>query len=184
MMRRLSHQFGKVFLKPRWLAGPAWDAADVGKAKLLEGTANRHLIEIDIEAFLDVHRVAPIAEPIDERRYPVYRTAAHQTGATIIVLDSNESRRWISDYPDPGIFGIRFSSRVMEPALLPGDVVWFNPAIAPQVGDICMFEPANPETNLLRQVRHLDGETEHEWIVKAEAPREIRIYELRQAIQE
>ena len=27
--------------------------ADVGKAKLLKGTANRHLVEIDIEALLD-----------------------------------------------------------------------------------------------------------------------------------
>jgi hypothetical protein len=31
----------------------------VGKAKLLEGTANRHLVEIDIEAFLDDAPASP-----------------------------------------------------------------------------------------------------------------------------
>src|SRR6516165_11418177 len=37
----------------RVLLGMPRTRADVGKAKLLEGTANRHLVEIDIEAFLD-----------------------------------------------------------------------------------------------------------------------------------
>ena len=51
--------------------------ADVGKAKLLEGTANRHLIEIDIEAFLDdayaISQIEYCRNFIFRRNFPIHK---------------------------------------------------------------------------------------------------------------
>jgi hypothetical protein len=58
----------------------------------------------------------------------------------------------------------------MEPAFWPGDVVWANPYPAVQIGDDCLFAPADFETNMLRQIRHLESEDEDSWTVRQYNP--------------
>jgi transcriptional regulator with XRE-family HTH domain len=118
---------------------------------------------------LHTQHKAVLAPGQEMRRYPVYATSPDRGGGSIINASEIADAEPFGS-PHDSVFGVRISSQAMEPTLRPGDIAWVNPIIAPQIGDDCFFCPIDYKTNMLRQLRHLEGETEDSWIVRQYNP--------------